>query len=78
MKIIKYNFCTKLNNVETLYTVEMPWSEANEMIAKAESYNGEYIIENDEVKNVIEPTQLDVIEAQITYTAMMTNTLLGV
>ena len=25
-----------------------------------------------------EPTQLDIIEAQVTYTAMMTNTLVGV
>lgn len=44
-------------------------------IAKTEAYNGEYTIENipDEPT---EPTQLDRIEAQTTYTAMMTDTLL--
>lgn len=51
---------------------------ANLEIAKKEAYNGEYTIEDDGVKEVITPSQLDIIEAQITYTAMMTDTLLEV
>ena len=44
-------------------------------IAKRESYNGEYTIEDDG-KPEPAPTQLDRIEAQTTYTAMMTDTLM--
>ena len=44
-------------------------------IAKAEAYNGEYTIEDDG-KPEPAPTQLDRIEAQAAYTAMMTDTLL--
>ena len=53
----------------------LPYSEENMAIAKAQSYNCEYTIEYipDEPQ---EPTQLDRIEAQTTYTAMMTDTLL--
>ena len=39
MKIIKYDLSGN--------AVEMPWTEANEEIAKAEAYNGEYTIEDD-------------------------------
>lgn len=46
--------------------------------AKRESYNGEYEIYDDGIEEVIVPTQLDRIEAQVTYTAMMTDTLLEV
>ena len=28
-------------------SIDMPWNEANEEIAKAEAYNGEYTIEED-------------------------------
>ena len=51
--------------------------EANLAFAEKEAYNGEYTVEDvpDEVK---EPTQLDQIEAQVTYTALMTDTLLEV
>ena len=57
----------------------MPWNEANEEIAKREAYNGEYTIEDDgQPEPIAEPTQLDHIEAQVAYTAMMTDTLLGV
>ena len=55
MKILKYNLCTIINHgteeepkiEEILYPVTMGWSEANEEIAKAEAYNGEYTIEDD-------------------------------
>lgn len=43
------------------------------------AYNGEYEIYDDgEPEPVVEPTQADRIEAQVTYTAMMTDTLLEV
>lgn len=41
MKWIKYNM------KNSLLPVKMPWSEANEAIAKAEAYNGEYTVEDD-------------------------------
>lgn len=87
MKILKYILCTRVNHgtegdphvEESFFPVIMGWSEANEEIAKREAYNGEYTIEDDGKPDpTSEPTKLDVIEAQVTYTAMMTDTLLGV
>ena len=88
MKIIKYKFlsCEVNNGTEDEPKIEqifidksMPWNEANEEIAKREAYNGEYTIEDDGQPEPAEtPSQLDVIEAQVTYTAMMTDTLLEV
>lgn len=83
MKIIKYQLCTEINrgteeqpNIEQVFSgVTSEWNEGNEKIAKAEAYNGEYTIEDDG-KPEPAPTQLDRIEAQTTYTAMMTDTLL--
>lgn len=83
MKVIKYQLCTEVNhgteeypNIEQMFSeVVRDWSEANEEIAKAEAYNGEYTIEDDG-KLEPAPTQLDRIEAQTTYTAMMTDTLM--
>ena len=83
MKVIKYQLCTEVNhgtkeqpNIEqVLSAVTLGWSETNEKIAKAEAYNGEYTIEDDG-KPEPAPTQLDRIEAQTTYTAMMTATLI--
>lgn len=86
MKVLKYKFCTRVNHgteeepniVETFSDVTMGWNEVNEEIAKREAYNGEYTIEDDGAEEVTEPTQLDRVEAQVTYTAMMTDTLLEV
>ena len=83
MKVIKYQLCTEVNRgtedkpkIEQIFSsVTLGWSEANEKIAKAEAYNGEYTIEDDGQPEPA-PTQLDRIEAQTTYTAMMTDTLL--
>lgn len=83
MKVIKYQLCTEVNhgtednpNIEQVFSaVTLGWSEANEKIAKAEAYNGEYTIEDDG-KPEPAPTQIDRIEAQVAYTAMMTETLL--
>ena len=86
-KVIKYNLCERVNYgtkeepkiEEILYHVTMGWNEVNEEIAKHEAHNGEYTIEDDgQAELAEEPTQLDRIEAQVAYTAMMTDTLLGV
>ncbi len=55
MKVIKYQFCTEVNhgtedepNIKQVFSaVTLGWSAANETIAKAEAYNGEYTIEDD-------------------------------
>lgn len=86
MKVIKYNLCTRVNHgtydtpiwEDILTSVTIGWNEANEEIAKCEAYNGEYTIEDDGIEETSEPSQLDKIEAQIIYTAMMTDTLLEV
>lgn len=83
MKVIKYQLCTEINhgtkeqpNIEQVFSeVSNAWNEVNEKIAKAEAYNGEYTIEDDGEPEPA-PTQLDRIDAQATYTAMMTDTLL--
>lgn len=58
-------------------TVENP---SDEDIAKAAEIacNGEYTIEDDGAEEDTVPSQLDILEAQVTYTAMMTDTLLEV
>lgn len=65
MKIIKYQLCTEINrgteeqpNIERVFSgVSLGWSEANEKIAKAEAYNGEYTIEDDgKPEPIIPPT----------------------
>lgn len=87
MKIIKYKFLScEINHgteenpdIEQIFLDKsMSWSEANEEIAKREAYNGEYTIEDDGTEEDTTPSQLDIIEAQVTYTAMMTDTLLEV
>lgn len=83
MKIIKYQLCTEINRgtedepqiEQTFSAVTLGWSEANEQIAAAEAYNGIYEIEDDG-KPEAEPSQLDRIEAQAAYTALMTDTLI--
>ena len=83
MKVLKYQLCTEVNHgtedepkIEQVFSaVTLGWSEANEKIAKAEAYNGEYTIEDDGEPEPA-PTQIDLIEAQVAYTAMMTETLL--
>lgn len=84
MKVIKYKLCTRVNHgtadapvwEETLTPVIMGWNEINEEIAKAEAYKGEYTIEDNGISEFAQPTQLDRIEAQVAYTAMITDTLL--
>ncbi len=81
MKKIKYELyqSTTEEGVDITISKELPWSEVDEETAKAEAYKGEYTIYDDgEPEPVHTPSQLDVIEAQVTYTAMMTDTLLEV
>jgi hypothetical protein len=82
MKLLKYNLCTSVSHgteeTPVLHPVIMGWNAENEEIAKQEAYNGEYTIEDDGVEENVEPTQFDWVEAQVAYTAMITNTLLEV
>jgi hypothetical protein len=74
MKYWKYQFA---NGEENLVTKMIPATAENEEIAKREAYNGAYeIVDDGEPDPEEQPTQLDRVEAQITYTAMMTDTLL--
>ena len=83
MKVIKYKLCTEVNHgtedkpdIQQVFSaVTLEWNKGNEKIAKAEAYNGEYTIEDDGEPDP-PPTQIDRLEAQTTYTAMMTDTLL--
>lgn len=83
MKILKYNFCTKVNHgteeepkfEEILSPVTIGWNEVNEETAKQEAYNGEYTVE-EIPEEVSEPTWQDKIEAQVTYNSMMLGTLI--
>ena len=91
MKIIKYKFLSgEINhsteeqpNIEQFFleksmecTTQAQY-DANLPIAQAEAHNGEYTVEG-EFEEAAEPTWQDSIEAQVTYTAMMTDTLLEV
>ena len=83
MKALRYRMMTEVNHgteeqpdIQQIFSdVAMGWNEVNEEIAKREAYNGEYTIEDDG-KTGPAPTQLDRIESQVTYTAMMTDTLI--
>ena len=88
MKKIKYKICNRFNRgteespvwVEHLLDKRLPYYEANMEIAQKESYNGEEpeIFDDGKPEPPETPSQLDAIEAQVTYTAMMTDTLLEV
>lgn len=91
MKMIKYKILTEIKLdteespvVEQVFNnVEICCTERNlasvEALARKEAYNGEYTVEDDgQPEPVAKPTQLDAIEAQVAYTAMMTDTLLEV
>lgn len=71
MKIIKYKLCTEVNHgtedkpdMEQVFSaVTLGWSAANETIAKAEAYNGEYTVEDDgELEPVVPPTAAELAE----------------
>lgn len=64
MKNFKYKICNRANIgtkenpnwVESFVEKMIPATEANEAIAKAEAYNGEYTIEDDGQPEVYQPT----------------------
>lgn len=66
-KVIQYSLCTRVNRgtkeipiwEDTLSTVQMGWSEANEAIAKQEAHNGEYTITDDGTEVPRLPTLAD-------------------
>lgn len=75
-KLLQNEDAVKSDGAEPSFVLNSkPYSEANEKIAKAEAYNGEYTIEDDG-KPEPAPTQIDRIEAQVAYTALMTDTLI--
>lgn len=85
MKLIKYNLkCTRELPDEAGTQWEeyegpsctMPYSEDNLALARSESWDEPEIVEDGEPDPEDTPTQLDRVEAQVTYTAMMTDTLL--
>ena len=86
MKILKYDLCDMVNHgteeeplwEEVHTSVEMGWSEENERIAAGEAADGVYAVLELSDPAVAPPTRLDTMEAQLTYTAMMTDTLLEV
>lgn len=63
MKKLKYQLCTEINSgtedepqiEQVLSAVTLGWSAANEEIAKAEAYNGEYTIEDDGEPEPVSP-----------------------
>lgn len=61
---------------EAFYEKRIPYTEANEEIAKREAYNGEYEIYDDGKKEISKPTWQDKIEAQVIYNSMMLGTLI--
>lgn len=81
-KVIKYKFLlVEVNNgteenpvIEQQFSdVTVGWNEANEETAKKEAYNGEYTIEDDGRPEPSEtPTELDALDARLTYVEMMT------
>ena len=76
MKWLKYRLENEDGNVQEF---GLAYSASNEALVKKIALDGEYSIEDDEQPEPAEaPSQLDIIEAQVTYTAMMTDTLLEV
>lgn len=92
-KVIKYKFLPNEINCGTadqpdieqiflekeIYCATEEAVLANIPVVEKEAYNGEFTIEDDgQPEPLVEPTQLDRVEAQVAYTAMMTDTLLEV
>ncbi len=67
MKFLVYNILQgEDENGAVLSEKQMGWSEANEEIAKAEAYNGEYTIEDDgQPEPVAEPTTDEILNAML-------------
>ena len=78
MKYILFNGNMKLNPSDVhdvIVKMAIPYSEKNMEYARLHSVDG--VLEAKELSASADlPTRLDAIEAQMTYTAMMTDTLL--
>jgi hypothetical protein len=62
-----------------LQEMSVEYSPANDTIIKQIAHNSDYeIVDDGQPDPADTPSQLDVIEAQVTYTALMTDTLLEV
>lgn len=68
--------CYQILDGEELSRKAIEHNEYNLTLAKEEAYNGEYTIEDDGIEEISEPTQLDKIEAQVTYNSMILGTLI--
>ena len=83
MKRLKYQFNNPVNKgtkenpewEDNLLEKIMSYSEANEEIAKREAHNGKYTIEDDGIEEIPTPTELDKLDARLTYVEMMTGIL---
>ena len=72
MKKIKYQLCTEVNHgtedapdiEQVLSAVTLGWSEANEQIAAAEAYNGDYTIEDDGEPEPVTPPSNEELAAE--------------
>ena len=81
MKKIKYVIIcgTNQDGTECLMDKIIPYTEENLNIAEAEAYGPKpEFFDDGQPDPAVTPSQLDVIEAQVAYTAMMTGTLLEV
>ena len=77
-KIIKYKFLSGENPIDAFIECKTKAQfDANYPIVESEAIPGTIKVSG-EFDPECEPTQLDIIEAQVTYTAMMTDTLLEV
>lgn len=84
MKLLKYKFVAAEINHGTedepkieqiLIEKSMGYSAEAEEIAKKEAYKGEYTIEDDGAEENLEPTELDKLDARLTYVEMMSGLL---
>ena len=84
MKIIKYMLLqSRINHgteeepkwEDNLLEKKSAYSEYAEEIAKKEAYSGEYEITDDGVEEIPAPTELDILDARLTYVEMMSGIL---
>lgn len=78
MKWLKYHHRTVNGHGEEVLTPMMVPDDENGRIMAGNEACGDIEEYDDGMEETSAPTQLDIIEAQVTYTAMMTDTLLEV
>ena len=75
---VNYGTDAEPNIKQIFVPKDFPYSEEAEEAAKREVGDNYEIYDDGQPEPTETPNQLDVIEAQVTYTAMMTDTLLEV